>query len=123
MGYRHSVVITVNKIVKELGCLALAVTLAGSYVREDPELSSNLGLYLPEFQQRRAQLLSQKPHRLVHQYGKSVLSTWEISYSTIQRQSPVAARLLNMLAFLNRCLFERTASEFSGTLGEMSYEA
>ncbi|KAJ9663362.1 hypothetical protein H2198_000879 [Neophaeococcomyces mojaviensis] len=91
----------VLKIVKELGCLALAVTLAGSYVREDPEMSSDLSLYLLAFQQRRAQLLSQKPHRLVYQYGESVLSTWEISYSTIQRQSPAAAKLLNVLAFLN----------------------
>ena len=86
---------------KELGCLALAVTLAGSYVREDPEMSLNLGLYLFGFHQRRAQLLSQKPHRLVHQYGESVLSTWEISYDTTQRQSPVAAKLLNVLTFLN----------------------
>ncbi|KAJ9652261.1 hypothetical protein H2198_008471 [Neophaeococcomyces mojaviensis] len=110
-------------IVKELGCLALAVTLAGSYVREDPEISLNLGLYLSEFQQRRAQLLSQRPHRLVHQYGESVLSTWEISYSTIRRQSPMAVKLLNVLAFLNfddvflDLFVERSTRQQSPSLG------
>lgn len=36
-------------IVEELGYLALAVTLAGSYVAATPRLSSDLGQYLPEY--------------------------------------------------------------------------
>ena len=43
-------------IVQELGCLALAVTLAGSYVHETPGMSSDLGLYLTEFKVHREQL-------------------------------------------------------------------
>lgn len=91
----------VTKIVKELGCLALAVTLAGSYVREDPEMSLDVSQYLVEFQQYRAQILDQKPHRLVHQYGESVLSTWEISLNRVKRHSSIAAQLLNMLGCLH----------------------
>jgi hypothetical protein len=38
---------------------------------------------------------------LVHRYGESVLSTWETSFSAVVRRSPVASRLLTLLAFLN----------------------
>lgn len=88
-------------IVQSLGYFALAVTLAGTYVHENPELSNNLGRYLTELRTHRERVLSQKPHRLVHQYGKSLLGTWELSFRAVQRQSPVAARLLNLLAFLS----------------------
>jgi tetratricopeptide (TPR) repeat protein len=88
-------------IVQELGCLALAVTLAGSYIHETPGMSSDLGLYLTEFKVHREQLLGQRAHRVVHQYGESMLSTWEISFEAVQQQAPVAAQLLSLLAFLN----------------------
>lgn len=88
-------------VVKELGYLALAVTLAGSYVSMTPRLSSDLKQFLPEYRQRRKALLSQKPKRLIHQYGESVLGTWEISFSAIERQSQEASRLLTLLAFLH----------------------
>ncbi|KAJ9651312.1 hypothetical protein H2198_009406 [Neophaeococcomyces mojaviensis] len=91
----------IEAIVKELGCLALAITLAGSYVHEHPDLSSDVGRYLEEFQRQRKQLLGRRAHRLLHQYGESVLSTWEASFNAVQQQSPVAAQLLSLLAFLN----------------------
>jgi tetratricopeptide (TPR) repeat protein len=88
-------------IVEELEYLALAVTLAGSYVAATPRLSSDLGQYLPEYRDRRKQLLNVKAQKHIHRYGESVLSTWETSFSAIARQSPMAARMLNLLAFLN----------------------
>ena len=93
--------IEVEIIVKELGYLALAITLAGSYVSMTPRLSSDLKGFLPEYRQRRKALLGQKPKRLIHQYGESVLGTWEISFSAIERQSQEASRLLTLLAFLH----------------------
>ena len=39
----------VAQIVKELGHLALAITLAGSYVSVTPRLSSDIGRYLREY--------------------------------------------------------------------------
>ena len=91
----------VELIVKELGHLALAITLAGSYVSVTPRLSSDLKRFLPEYRRRRKALLSQKPKRLIHQYGESILGTWEISFSAIERRSPEASRLLTLLAFLH----------------------
>ncbi len=42
----------VAQIVKELGYLALAITLAGSYVSVTPRLWSDIERYLPEYRQR-----------------------------------------------------------------------
>lgn len=88
-------------IVQELGCLALAVTLAGSYISETPWLSCDLRQYLHEYRTQRKQALSQKARPYKHRYSDSVLSAWEISFNAVERRSPIAARLLNLMAFLN----------------------
>lgn len=90
-----------GRFIKELGYLALAITLAGSYVSVTPRLSSNIGRYLPEYRQRRKELLQRRPRQHVHRYGASVLSTWESSSEAIATQDPAAARLLCLLAFVN----------------------
>jgi len=102
----------VLRIVTELGKLALAITLAGSYVAATPRLKSDIHLYLPEYRQRRKHLLGTKANKLIHRYGESVLSTWETSFVTVYQQSAMAARLLSLLAFLScddifLALFER----------------
>ena len=91
----------VDEIVRELGYLALAITLAGSYVSVTPRLSSDIGRYLPEYRQRRKELLQRRAQRHIHQYGESVLSTWEASFQAIENHNPCAARLLSLLAFVN----------------------
>lgn len=101
----------IGKIVEELGYLALAIILAGSYVSLTPRLKSDLRKYLPEYRQRRKELLQRRPKYHIHQYGESVLSTWEASFDAIANQDPVAARLLSLLAFVN---FEDI---FTGLLG------
>ena len=50
-------------IVEELGYLALAVTLAGSYVAATPRLRSDIRSYLPEYRERRKQLPGMKARR------------------------------------------------------------
>jgi hypothetical protein len=87
-------------IVKELGCLALAISLAGAYVAATPRLKADIRQYLPEYQERRKILLSQKPKRHIHQYRESVLTTWESSFVAVSKESPEASRLLSLLAFL-----------------------
>ena len=91
----------VAQIVKELGYLALAITPAGSYVSVTPRLWSDIERYLPEYRQRRRELLQRRPKQHVHQYRESVLSTWEISFEAIENHNPAAARLLSLLAFVN----------------------
>ena len=89
----------VISIVNELRYLALAVTLAGSHVREAPRLLSDVRRYLPEYRAQRQRLLGRKAWSNVHRYSQSVLTTWDASYAAIERQSPVASRLLSLLAF------------------------
>ncbi|RKK81716.1 hypothetical protein BFJ68_g17605 [Fusarium oxysporum] len=91
----------VKSIVYELGHLALAITLAGTYVQNTPRLPLDLTQYLPEYRQRRCELLGQRPHPLVHQYGESVLTTWETSFRAVARQSSGASRFLTLLSFLS----------------------
>ena len=65
----------VAQIVNELGYLALAITLAGSYVSVTGRLSSDIRQYLLEYRERRKELLRRWAKRHIHQYGESVLST------------------------------------------------
>jgi tetratricopeptide (TPR) repeat protein len=88
-------------IVKELGCLALAVTLAATYVGSTPRLQGNIKAYLPEYRQRRRELLRRKPESLVHQYSESVLTTWETSYAAVASQCMEASALMTLLSFLS----------------------
>ena len=73
----------IRTIVKELEYLALAVTLAATYVGRTPRLQSDIAAYLPDYRRRRRELLNRKPESLVHQYSESVLTTRETSYQTI----------------------------------------
>ena len=88
-------------IVKELGYLALAITLAGSYVSHKPRLLSHLPDYLEEYRQQRKRVLDTKPSKVVHRYEHSVMATWEMSYAAVGKQLPEACQLLTLLAFLN----------------------
>ncbi|KAI6777522.1 uncharacterized protein J7T54_001131, partial [Emericellopsis cladophorae] len=71
-----------EEIVTTLGCLALALSLSGTYVSKTARLKKNLDEYLKEYRQRRKQILSRKP-ALVKEYGESVLTTWETTYDAI----------------------------------------
>ena len=91
----------VRTIVQELGCLALAVHLAGTYVSRSPRLLANVRGYLDRYHQRRQELLAQKPTRLIHQYSESVFTTWETSFRAVTEQCSEAGALLPLLAILN----------------------
>ncbi|KAB5569898.1 hypothetical protein GE09DRAFT_1217350 [Coniochaeta sp. 2T2.1] len=88
-------------IVEELGRLALAVTIAASYVADTPRLKQNLTQYLEEFRRRRRQLLDRLPDGLADRYDHSVMTVWETSYAAVHDRLPEACRLLTLLAFVN----------------------
>ena len=91
----------VQAIVNELGCLALAITIAGTYVSQTPRLSSHLPSYLKDYRQRRQALLAEQPDELIEKYGYSVMTVWETSYTAVYDQLPEACRVLTLLAFIN----------------------
>lgn len=92
----------VGQIVQTLGNLALAVTLSASYVAATPRLRINLSGFLPEYQERRKELLAQQPTWLIHQYGQSVLTTWETTFAAVEAQDAKACQFLGFLAFFNQ---------------------
>ena len=73
----------VDGIVSELGYLALAITLAGSYVSVTPRLSCDIREFLTEYRQRHKALLCERAQQYIHRYGESVLSTWEASFDAL----------------------------------------
>jgi hypothetical protein len=80
----------------------IRVSRAGGFIYGDyTRLSSDVQQYLPEYCDRWKQLLGVKVTKRVYQYVESLLSTWETSFSAVARRSPVASRLLSLLAFLN----------------------
>ena len=91
----------VYEIVEELGFFALAVSLAGYYVKQTPWLFSDLARYLPQYRQKRKEILSEKPRQAVHYYKESVLTTWETSFSAVQARSPNAANVFLLVCWLN----------------------
>jgi hypothetical protein len=91
----------VKRIVKELEYLALAITLAGTYVAHTPRLMSNIRQYLPEYYRRRQELLDRKPRDLVDQYSESVLTTWESSFRAMADLCSGACELLTLLVFFS----------------------
>jgi hypothetical protein len=64
----------VKAIVKELGCLTLAITIAGTYVAQTPRLLSNLPAHLEDYRQRRQELLDEQLDELIHEYGYSAMT-------------------------------------------------
>jgi hypothetical protein len=91
----------ISKIVEELGYLALAITLAGSYVSVTPRLSSDIKTYLPEYRKRWQEIFRRRPKRYIHRYKERVFTTWESSFEAIKGINPAAVRLLSLLAFIN----------------------
>ena len=91
----------VKLIVAELGCLALAITIAGTYVSQTPRLSANLPVYLDEYRRRGQELRHKQTDKLIHKYGHSIMTVWETSYSAVHNQVPEACRVLTLLAFIN----------------------
>ncbi|KAH6895902.1 P-loop containing nucleoside triphosphate hydrolase protein [Thelonectria olida] len=88
-------------IVKKLGLLPLAIAIAGAYIATAPRLSSNLSLWLQEFDEKRRRMLEKNPRRLVDNYDKNVMTVWETSYSAILDHSPDTCLLFDLLAFFD----------------------
>jgi hypothetical protein len=93
--------VQVNEITHELGYLALAISIAGTYICQTPRLLSDLSRYLEEYRRRRHDVLAKQPDELVDKYGHSVMTVWETSYSAVEEQLPQACQLLTLLAFID----------------------
>ncbi|KAH8813457.1 hypothetical protein DL96DRAFT_1821248 [Flagelloscypha sp. PMI_526] len=92
-------------IVKELGCLALAISQARAFLAKG---LCTLAEYLPMYKQNRWQLLEEQSIQKTDDYQYSIYTTWTISFNKL---SPDAALLLEFVSFMHHetipaCLFE-----------------
>ena len=86
-----------NKIVQELGYLALAIEQASAYIRTT---SRNIFKFLPSYRHDRRRHHQRIP-RGNWKYSKAVATTWRMSFEQIEENSKVASGLLRLLSFLN----------------------
>jgi len=107
-----------ESIAKEMGGLPLAIVHAGAYVEET---GCSLADYLRLYATHRKDLLAQRGHLLLD-YPETVATTWSLSFQQVEQQSPAAAELLRLCAFLApdaipEALLVRGAAELGAVLG------
>ncbi|KAH6383964.1 hypothetical protein HBI60_252390 [Parastagonospora nodorum] len=79
--------------------LPLALTQAGSYMRET---NASASAYAKHYSRTWERLMKSEARFPLEEYGdRSVLTTWTISYGQVQRQSKEAAWLLKLWGFLD----------------------
>ncbi|KAJ1334996.1 FxSxx-COOH system tetratricopeptide repeat protein [Microdochium nivale] len=91
----------VKEVVRELGYLALAISIAGAYVSQSPTRQADLSRYLVEYRRRRHDLLAELPDEVVDKYEHSVMTVWETSFAAVKEQQPQACQLLTLLSFID----------------------
>ncbi|KAH8833280.1 hypothetical protein DL96DRAFT_1493211, partial [Flagelloscypha sp. PMI_526] len=80
-----------NEIVRELGCLALAVNQARAFLAER---ICNLEDYLRSYRDNHRTLLTDKPVQSSDNYKYSVYTTWTISFNQLSKEAALFLRLL-----------------------------
>ena len=111
-------------IVREMGGLPLAIVQAGAYVEET---GCSLADYLSLYATHRTDMLA-RGSRLLLDYPDTVATTWSLSFQQIEQQSPAAAGLLRLCAFLApdaipEELLARGAAELGAVLGAAASDA
>jgi len=84
------------RIVRKMDGLPLALVQAGAYVEET---GCTLSDYLRLYATHRKELLA-RHSRLMLDYSETVATTWSLSFQQIEQQSPAAAEVLRLCAFL-----------------------
>ncbi|MFL5590329.1 MAG: FxSxx-COOH system tetratricopeptide repeat protein [Ktedonobacteraceae bacterium] len=84
-------------ITREMDGLPLALDQAGAYIEETP---CSVEGYLRLYRRQRGALLVQRGG-LVDDHPASVATTWSLSFEQVEKNSPAAADLLRVCAFLH----------------------
>ncbi len=88
-----------------LGSLPLAVAQGGAFIRQrrigNHQALQRLREYREIFEDHQAKMLAGELGGLVRQYGKSVITSWDMSFQVVISDNPTAAELLLFLGFLH----------------------
>ena len=85
------------RIVEELGYLPLGIEQAAAYVRE---VAGDFATFLEHYYKIRPQLYKWVP-KGSRQYSFSIATTWSMSFNVVRESDPQAAKLFQLLSFLN----------------------
>jgi tetratricopeptide (TPR) repeat protein len=86
-----------GNIVVALDHFPLALDQAGAYIEET---KCRFGDYLEAYQNHRKALLARRGKQATN-YPDSVATTWSLSFQKVEQQSPAAAELLRLFAYLS----------------------
>ena len=92
----HSIDADAVELAKELDGLPLALSTAGAYLNN---VAASFIEYLRMYRESWARLQKTTPTLL--SYDRALYSTWAISYTQVQRQSPTSAILLRLWAYFD----------------------
>jgi hypothetical protein len=117
----HNDLAAARDLADALGCLPLALEQAGAFIAQTEIIT--LRRYLELFTQQSLKLLGSG-----QQYGSdrhTVDTTWDLSLQRLQQETPAAAELLNLLAFLAPDdfpwqLLASSADHLPGTLADVA---
>ena len=85
-----------TEIVKELGCLALAIEHAAAFIRQ----SSTLSQFMDMYSKSRKEFLEHLPTQN-HTYPRAIAATLLMSFNKVEEDNEDAAKLLILFSFLN----------------------
>ena len=89
-------------LTKELGALPLALEQAAAYITASP-IPLSFADYLKKYREVKLRLLKQQPATALSmeaQHRLSVHTTWEMNFAYVKEQSPAAASMMHIAAFL-----------------------
>ena len=90
-------------LTKELGALPLALEQAAAYITTSP-IPLSFTEYLEKYKAVKMRLLKQQPATALSieaQHRLSVHTTWELNFEFVKEQSPAAASMMRISAFLD----------------------
>jgi NB-ARC domain len=96
-----------NTIATEiLGSLPLAIAQGGAFIKQrrianGQATIQRLRKYREIFEEHQAKMLNGESGALVTRYGKSIITSWDISFRVVKSDNPIAAELFLLLGFLH----------------------
>ncbi|KGO78557.1 Tetratricopeptide-like helical [Penicillium italicum] len=87
-----------KRLAKRLAGLPLALATAGTYLRQSRTFTFER--YLQEYE-KRWNVDPRRPAKLLEYEERALYTTWDISYSRLEKEDPEAAKMLKLLAYFD----------------------
>ncbi|KAK5080183.1 hypothetical protein LTS08_008757 [Lithohypha guttulata] len=89
-----------QRLAERLAGLPLALATAGAFLHKDKS-TETFAWYLREYE-KRWNINPQRPLRLSEYRGRTLYTTWDLSYRRLEQEAPEAAQMLKLLAYFGQ---------------------